>query len=177
MHIPSWSLKRASAAACCGAELEREQQVVHSATELWQAHHDRLLQENGEAKQRSEEQLRSISAGFEQSQAALLADLAEARSAQAAQTQQIQQLQAARVCLLPHNTRPSGYKCQHSHLPASSMQLSVNAYIVPYLQDEAAKRVAAAEQTAAAAQQSCAAATATNKVPAIRSLMTAHNAQ
>lgn len=148
---------------------------MHSATELWQAHHDRLVQENVEARQHSEEQLRSISAGFEQSQGALLVDLAEARSALAAQTQQIQRLQAAQACLAPHNTRLWILKgdtvnfCQQ-HAAKCPCVLGV-------LQDEAAKQVAAAQQAAAAAQQSCVDATAASKVSPIDSLGSAHNAQ
>lgn len=62
------------------ADLEREQQVLQSATELWQAHHERLVQENGQLRQWAEHELQTKAADFESRQAALSADLAEARS-------------------------------------------------------------------------------------------------
>ncbi len=62
------------------ADLERGQQVLQSATELWQEHHERLLQENGQLRQWAEQEIHSKTAEFESRQAALSADLADARS-------------------------------------------------------------------------------------------------
>lgn len=62
------------------ADLEREQQVLQSATELWQAHHERLLQENGQLRQWAEQELHTKAAESETRQAALSADVADARS-------------------------------------------------------------------------------------------------
>ncbi|BDA40384.1 probable NF-kappa-B essential modulator at N-terminal half [Coccomyxa sp. Obi] len=61
-------------------DLEREQQVLQSASELWQEHHERLLQENGQLRQWAEQETHTKAAEFESRQAALSADLADARS-------------------------------------------------------------------------------------------------
>ena len=54
--------------------------MLQSATELWQEHHERLLQENGQLRQWAEQEIHSKTAEFESRQAALSADLADARS-------------------------------------------------------------------------------------------------
>ncbi|CAL8467325.1 g6862 [Coccomyxa elongata] len=61
-------------------DLEREQQVLQSAAEHWQAHHERLLQENGQLRQWAEREVFTKVAESESQQAALSADLSNARS-------------------------------------------------------------------------------------------------
>ncbi len=54
--------------------------MLQSATEVWQSHHQQLVQETAQIRQQHEQQLRSIATDFEARQGAVLAELAEARA-------------------------------------------------------------------------------------------------
>ena len=78
--------------------------MLQSATEVWQGHHQRLVQEADQIRQRLEQDLHRTAVESQASQHAVLAELAEARSRLqflANDNARLQAAQASRCFCLP----------------------------------------------------------------------------